>query len=180
MGNHLQGFCSIVYFVCLLHLSPPPSRRLSIFPGLHAARSYFSFAALIYSPSPWGRREKKKKSKRSLCSPPLSITACLRLRTAGRLLVKPRRVAARCRRMQPGWTMQAGLHHEPLQRRFRTFPPLISLRGLLQLPRGHFCVSDDASPCRLQTRRRGEAGFTSLPRTLGDVGLLVASAMAAV
>lgn len=87
----LFGFCllSLTFFSC--HFFLPPLR---VSRTLHAARSYFFLAALIYSPSLGGgeRGENKKKSKRSLCSPTLSITPCLRLRTAARLLVKPRRV----------------------------------------------------------------------------------------
>lgn len=89
--QELPSMAAVLLFILVLFAFPHLSSCHFFLPRtLHAARSYFFLAALIYSTS-LGRGE-MGGSKRSLCSPTLSITPCLRLRAAGRLLVKPGRV----------------------------------------------------------------------------------------
>lgn len=80
----------LALFAFLLPLLPPASPAFE--DSSRGPQLLFPRRSHLF-PLPRARREgKEKKSKRSLCSPTLSITPCLRLRTAARLLVKPRRV----------------------------------------------------------------------------------------
>lgn len=88
--------CSCLFGFCLLSptfsLATASFRLSGFFGGLFTRPAVTFSSPLSFIPPPLGKERGGGGAKRSLCSPTLSITPCLRLRTAARLLVKPRRV----------------------------------------------------------------------------------------